>query len=328
MKKIEKNSPNLLLPLTLLLGSSLVSVNSFADSLDLAYGELEQHVELQNQTLLLKPSGLSLYFSHDLNPDWNISVFYQSMSDDKNADNQLDVELDLNTYGGNVNYYRDKWYFSAGLSVADDEQNIRSGTIRSAGSDEDTSAVSVSTSLGYGDSQGNWLYDLSLGLQYSDWEIDTRNTLPANNPPPGENPPPGGNVQVMESTTSDNSLSVNTSVSLGHYWSLADNRGVLAGAMLSWSYIVSGDAVSDSQASGGSRLGGEGGRNPGGRSRGSRTGGATSLFATSGDDNYGQLLMYVSYDINSSWSLSLDTAREIASDYSEQSWSLNLGYVF
>ncbi|WP_281556796.1 hypothetical protein [Thalassomonas sp. RHCl1] len=317
MKKIEKNSHKRLLSLTLLLGASLTSVNSFADSLDLAYGELEQHVELQNETLLLKPSGLSLFFSHDLNPDWNISAFYQSMSDDKSTGALLDVgvDVDLNTYGGNVNYYQDNWFFSAGISMSDDEQQITAGGTRPGRRDEDTSALSLSTSVGYGDSQGNWLYDISLGLQYSDWEVDTDFDAP-----PGENQPQG-------STTSDNSLGVNTSVSLGHYWSLADNRGVLAGAMLSWSYILSGDTVSDSQNTGGARLGGEGPRSPGGRTGGSR-GGTSSLSATSGDDNYGQFLMYISYDLNSSWSLSFDTATEIASDYSEQSWSLNLGYTF
>ncbi|WDE00712.1 hypothetical protein [Thalassomonas actiniarum] len=317
MKKIEKNSHQRLLPLMALLGASLTSVNSFADSLDLAYGELEQHVELQNETLLLKPSGLSLFFSRDLNPDWNISAFYQSMSDDKSTGALLDVDVDvdLNTYGGNINYYQDNWFFSAGISISDDEQQISAGGTRPGSRDEDTSALSFSTSVGYGDSKGNWLYDISLGLQYSDWEVDTDFDTP-----PGDNQPPG-------STSSDNSLGVNTSVSLGHYWSLADNRGVLAGAMLSWSYILSGDTVSDSQNTGGARLGGEGPRSPGGRTGGSRTG-ATSLSATSGDDNYGQFLMYLSYDINSSWSLSFDTATEIASDYSEQSWSLNLGYSF
>ncbi|WDE13461.1 hypothetical protein [Thalassomonas haliotis] len=316
MKNIEKNGHKRLLPLTLVLGASLVSVNSFADSLDLAYGELEQHVELQNETLLLKPSGLSLFFSHDLNPDWNISAFYQSMGDDNNTGDQpdVDVDLDLNTYGGNINYYQDNWSFSAGLSVSDDEQKITSGTLRPGSRDEETSAVSLSTSVGYGDSQGNWLYDVSLGLQYSDWEVDTYMDVP-----------PGGN-QPQDSSRSDNSLGVNTSISLGHYWSLADNRGVLAGAMLSWSYILSGDTLSDGQNTGGAGNN-SGPGSPGARTRGSRRG-ATSLSATSGDDNYGQFLMYLSYDINSRWSLSLDTATEIASDYAEQSWSLNLGYAF
>jgi len=323
VKKIEQHKPQLL-PLTLLFGTALVSMNSFADSLDLAYGELEQHVELQNETLLLKPSGLSLFLSHDLSPDWTISAFYQSMSDDKNAGNQQEVELDLNTFGGNLNYYRDNWFFSGGISVSDDEQDIDIRALRPVNRSEDTRAVSFSASLGYGDSRGNWLYDLSLGLQYSDWEIDSSTDMP-----PADNPPPGENQQVlMESTSSDNSLSVNTSVSLGHYWSLADNSGLMAGGMLSWSYILSGDAVSDNQNTGGARLGGEGPRNPGGRRSGRGSGTVSSLGATSGDDNYGQVLLYLSYDINSSWSLSLDMAREIASDYSEQSWSLNLGYLF
>lgn len=301
--------------------ASLAAPHCFADSLDLAYGQIEQHLALQDETLLLKPAGLSVFYGHDINERWNIAGFYQTMRDDDTLENQREIELDLVSYGGTVNYYQQNWFFSAGVTLSDDEQNITFSPQNPGSREEDTEAVTLSTSLGYGGQSGNWLYDVSLGLQYSDWDIDTR----VDNPPPpqeGQNPPPAGDSKV-----SDNSVSVNTSASLGHYWSLADNRGLMAGVMLSWSYIVSGDSISDNQGvpSGANN---NGPRNPGGRNSGGRNGGASGLGATSGDDNYGQVLFYLAYDINNHWSLSLDGATELASDYSEQSWSINLGYAF
>lgn len=294
---------------TFVFASSLaLSLSSHAHNFDLGYGQLEQQVTLQNETLTLNPAGLSAFLSLDLSPDWSFSVNYQSMNDDKN-ENQLNVDVELVSYGGSINYYRDNWFFSAGLSAVDDEQDVSVDGPGPGDSEEYTQSTTLSTTLGYGWNKGNWLYDFSVGAQYSDWDIDTVMEIRQ----PGQRP------ETQSSSTSDNSVSINTSVSLGHYWAMSDNRGLLAGAMLSWSYILSGDSLVEQQNSTGGRGGGRNGGGPGA---------GPGVGTSSGDDNYGQFLLYLSYDLNDVWSLSLDGATEIASDYSGQSWSVNLGYAF
>ena len=49
---------------------------------------------------------------------------------------------------------------------------------------------------------------------------------------------------------------------------------------------------------------------------------------TSGDDSYGQIMAYLSYDITHNWSVDADTAVEIASTHNNLSWAIGVNYAF
>jgi len=49
---------------------------------------------------------------------------------------------------------------------------------------------------------------------------------------------------------------------------------------------------------------------------------------TSGDDNYGQITSYLSYDINQNWSVDVDTSIEVATTNNNLSWAMGINYTF
>jgi hypothetical protein len=76
-----------------------------------------------------------------------------------------------------------------------------------------------------------------------------------------------------------------------------------------------------------------GGNNPGpasgvpGAGNFNRAGGG-NISSASGDDSYGQVSFYVSYDLNESWSVDVDTGIDIGTDENEIIWSLSFGYFW
>ena len=159
------------------------------------------------------------------------------------------------------------------------------------------------------------MYDLSLTVQFTDWTIE--NSQAANQPPPRPGTPPATNL--IKSSENTSHLSAN--IALARYWQLSNEQAILAGVMLAWSHQLAGNDDLTSANNPPPR------RNNSPRTT-NRGAALTPSRATAGDDNYGQFLAYISYELNSSWSIDIESAIELATDDNNQSWGLGLSYSF
>ncbi len=313
-----------------LLGCWLVLSTSYsaADSLNLSYGQLNQPYTYLDEDVSFRPVGPSLVMSFELNDNWSINADYQQWDDSLLTDSSS-FETELKGFGAGVNYYLDNWSFGLSYSDSSDEtsaQSIKRPNIRNIF--EHTDAQSWSLSAGYGWLSGELFYNVSMSAQWSDYRRETRLTQPKA-PPPGQNPPPQPSGQVDKTREFENGdiTSLSSSASVARYWPLADERGVMLGAMFSWHHIFSGESVFVSHSTRGNPP-----RNPppraGGSNRNNRQNSGSNLYSAAGDDSYGQLSLYLSFDLNAQWTLDLDTAVDIASDDNGVVWSFGVGYMW
>ncbi|NQZ12998.1 MAG: hypothetical protein HRT35_38120 [Algicola sp.] len=157
-----------------------------------------------------------------------------------------------------------------------------------------------------------------------------------NPPPPPPNDPPAPQSDLLTEINSGDSSSISTSFSVARFWSLTENTGVLVGAILSWNHMLSGDSVLVS--SNGRNIppnrAGQGGNNApavagaAGGNNFNRAGNNNGLSSVSGDDSYGQVSFYVSYDLTESVSVDFDYGVDIGTDENDAVWSVSLGYFF
>jgi len=293
----------------------LLANSCYANNISLNYSQLEQRVNLQDEIIVLKPSGTGANISFDLTSDINLKFAYQTWGDEQLADNLSNVDVDLSTIGSSLSYLCNNWFVSASISVSEDDITYLRGRSTTPYRTEETQTTSLGLNVGYNGLIDNWMYDFSVGVQYTDWAIDNMQ-IDNQEPRLDDNRPQVSNI----TTTDDNTTNIGANIALARYWQLTGDHGVLTGAMFSWNYQISGD---DELSSGNPP--------PPPRSNAStgpnRVGGNTSTRATSGDDNYGQIIFYISYDLSASWSVDVDSAIEIASD-DDQSWSVGLNYAF
>ena len=147
----------------------------------------------------------------------------------------------------------------------------------------------------------------------------------------GNPPPPQVVAETGEELNNGDASSISASFSLARFWQLDDSRGVLTGAMLSWNHTFSGESALVSQTGRifngpNNRRGGQS-ISTGGNSNFDRAAG-TGVGSFTGDDSYGQLGFYLSYDITESVSIDFDTGFDLGTDNNEQVWSVSIGYYF
>jgi hypothetical protein len=298
---------------------SLITGSVYANNVSLNYSQLEQQISLQDENILLKPAGAGVNVSFDLTSDLSLKFDYQAWQDDQQASDLSTVDIDLSTIGGSLSYLKGNWFISASISASEDNITYLKERRNTPYRAEKTQTTSLGINAGYNGLIDNWMYDFSVGMQYTDWTIDSEQVDNQAPPPrPNDPNPPLTNT----SKTDENTTSISANAAIARYWQLTGDNGVLAGAMISWNHQISGD---NDLASG---------NTPpppprtNTRTRVSRLAGNSPTRATSGDDSYGQVLLYVSYDLNSAWSIDFDTAIEVASDNNSQSWAAGLSYSF
>jgi hypothetical protein len=305
---------------------------SHAGSLQASYGQLEQEVTIQETSIITKPEGGVLSLSFDLNDKWNLSVDYQEWQDDQTVTptnnstatpaTQLpfpaQVNLDLQTWGTGISYYHEAWSFSSQFSVSNDDTAIYKGARSKDFREEHLKSTSLSGSVAYSWSVVNWLYNASLAAQYSDWDLQAQQVTPAKKK---ENRPLEQSTSLDEFSSGDSST-INASLSMARYWSLNQNQGMLVGALVAWNYLLSGESSMVTRN----------GKNlpppPANNVNAPRFNNRIPSLSSAGDDNSGQLSLYFSYDISEQWSVDIDIARGIGSDFNGQSWSLGGSYSF
>ncbi len=314
------------------------SCASSANSLNLSYGQLKQHTSYIDEEVTLEPIGPSLSLSLDLNEQWSVDLGYNKWSDELTFEGLFTADSDLKTWGGSVNYYLNKWSFS--FSYNDYQDDLLLASVRRPDEryrSDKTTSTSYGASTGYGWVSGNLFYNVSFGAQMADW-VSTSITL--NTPlPEAPPPPPAGEPQAPQNTllteiNSGDPSSISTSFSVARFWSVTEDTGVLMGGILSWNHMLSGDPVLVS--SHGRNIApnrpNQGGNNApavgGGVNNFNRAGNTTGLGSASGDDSYGQVSFYVSYDLTESVSVDFDYGVDIGTDENDSVWSVSLGYFF
>jgi len=293
----------------------IIPFSSLANNITVNHSQLEQYISLPDEEVLLKPAGQGVFFSFDFNDNWHIKFDYQKWQDNEQAISPVSLDLKLISFGGSLSYVQENWYASTSIGMSEDDVSYREDQRRADFRQDNTQVTSISGLFGYNWLQGNWMFDVSAGAQYSDWSIENKEINSKRAQQEGK---PPEEITITE----ENTLTINAGVSAARYWELGQQQGVLAGAMLLWRYQLSNDenltdenVVSTSQQT---RA----------QPSTSRNGGSNTLRATSGDDNYGQITAYLSYYINDAWSVDLDTSVEIASANNNQSWAVGLSYSF
>jgi len=309
--------------------SALLNTQLSANELSINYSQLEQPVSFQNNNLLLKPSGAGIAFAMELNQNWNLAFDYQAWQDQSQLGNSTNVAADLSTWGTSLSYFQDDWFVSSNLAWSEDDLSMQGNRRAENYRTESTSVNSFSLTTGYNWQQENWLYDVNVTVQYNQWDIYTeqQKNKPGNsenlldNPLDNESAGQQANELITENIA-NNSTSINLGTSISHYWSLADNKGVLTGLMLSWSHTIAGDEVFENEQQ---RV--RSSTRPTSRSN-QQSNNALSSPISSGDDSYGQVSFYLSYDLTEKWSLDFDLSKTIASTENSQSWSVGSAYYF
>ncbi len=293
----------------------LTSFSSLANNIAVNHSQLEQYISLPNEEVLLKPAGEGVFLSFDLNDHWSISADYQTWQDKEQATSPVSLNLTLTSFSGGLSYVQNNWYASTSISFSEDKLSYRANQHRTDFRQDNTQVTSFSGLLGYNWLQGNWIFDMSVGAQYADWSIENKIF---NDPRAQEE----GKAPEEVSITTQDSSNINAGISAVRYWELAQEQGILAGASFSWNYQYSGDARQTvNNPSAPPRLANS-------QPTTSRNIGSNTSRPTSGDDSYGQLTAFLSYDINSHWSVGIDTSVEVYTDNNNQSWTLGINYYF
>ena len=320
------NNPQVLLPYCLAMLLLCWAKPSLANSVGISYGQQDYQVSLPtNSNVSLKPVGSAVSLTLDLGTDWLVDFDYQQWADEQSVNNQFDLTLDIKTFGSGLTYFLNDWSFSTSYSRSEIDTDY-SGKRRVANSlTENITASSIGGSVAYGQAIDNWFYSALFSGLYSSWDFDKLEVI-NNLSGSGSNSDSGSgsdNVSILirEEKSAGNSTSLSASISLAHFWPITAHRGILLGGLFSWHYLLAGDAVLISRN----------GRNFSSVSRNiydQRAQSNAALNTISGDDSYGQVSFYVSYDLTSSLSIEFDSSVNVASDYNVRTWSIGLGYLF
>ncbi len=307
---------NFLKKTPLMLFFYIISVPSFADSLTLGYEQITQRLSVLNKEVQIKPAGGSLSGSFSLTEQWQLSVDYQRYQDAQTRLSNFNTSIDLMTLGAGLNYYLDDWSFSLYYNRSTDDISFISNQRNNIRQTEQNSNSSLSASADYAWSVQNWFYDLSFTSQYNGFTSDTIQSRGAEQ---------GMIKDVLRTRNTGDYMLLSGGFSISHLWTLTENRAMVVGGLFTWSYQVSGN----------SQLLSRNGRTRNAASfRGhtrtitNRTGSGSVNNALIGDDNYGQVVAYVSYDLSPAWSLEFDSAVNVATASNDQSNSINLTYLF
>ncbi len=293
----------------------IISASTLANNIAINHSQLEQYITLSDEDVLLKPAGEGIFLSHDINEQWQVKLDYQTWQDEESAINPVSIDLNLTSFGGNLSYVHDTWYVSTSIGFSEDNVAYRADQSRTDNRQENTQVTALSAVIGNSWLKGNWMFDLSIGAQFADWSIENKmiNSKRAQQ----EGKPP-----EEISTTNSDSANITAGISAARYWELAQEQGILMGVMFSWNYQFSGDEDLETDTISSVR------HSANQQSRGSRNISTNPSRITSGDDNYGQIMTYLSYDITNNWSVDVDTAVEIASTNNSLSWAVGLNYTF
>jgi len=304
-------------PSLLFLSLCFVSSTVSANSINVSSDHLTQYRNIVDIGLKINPVGESVTLSFELPQKWQLSLDYQQYSDNSTYNRVVNNHVDFSSFGAGVSHSFDELTVAAYYSYSKDEFSSQWGRNRQSEQLDNTKSSSFNASIDYAWDSGNWFFDASLSGQYNrnnNINILSRQVfneeLQAN---------------IVETLNQDNDTTntlVNSSFMVAHLWPLNQQQNIMLGALFSWSYQLSGDEQNTTTST---RAITNTNRT---RTRIRHTNISGINNGLNGDDNYGQWVLYGTYDISASWMFELDFSQNIATDNNEHAYSIALSYNF
>lgn len=210
-------------------------------------------------------------------------------------------------------YSMDRWQIHASYSDIKDEIEMSHGRNNEFLSLSDIDSSTLSLSASYAETRGAWANFFSFGLQWN--ESDLVSMLDQSN-------------EMINQQ--DDSLYAMAKIGTDYYLPGGDKTAWYFGGSLAWYQELSADQdITETQMGGmpgmgtppPSRAGGNGANN------GNAGNGGNNINRTFGGD-FGLLGLFVTYEINTRWSLDLKTSIGFAGDQNANSHALTLSYQF
>ena len=296
----------------LVVASSLLMAHpiAHANSVYVGYSQSEQTSVIGEREFSLDPSGMSVLASFDLSDNWVLSLDVGNQDDSGRVDQLLHANSESDSWGASLNYYWDNWVFTYGYSNWEDElvvvadrprDNVPPVEVYRQTNDSPSHALRA----GYYWMGDDWQLGLTGGLHISSWEQYTKGDNPTDNFPPQD--------ALDEGDTTFISVGLNGA----KFFNFVGDQDMVLGGSVSWNELTNDDSTAVVRN----------GRNV---NQITNRNAVNRLNATvvSGSDSYGQLNVYLSWEITENWVADVDTGIDFGSDDNSHFWSLNVGYVF
>jgi hypothetical protein len=164
---------------------------------------------------------------------------------------------------------------------------------------QETQSPSSSVSLAHSWDGSDWQVGLTMSIHYSNWRQYhlLQNRL---------------NEVRQTGFDEGDSTFIGTSVSAAKVLPISPHTQLVVGGSIAWNYLTNDESLAVSRN----------GRNI------SQISQRTSSATVTGSETYGQLNVYLSYNICESWLIDVDSTFDVGGEENTQAWSVNLGYIF
>lgn len=288
-----------------LITGSLICLNLpvHATAVYVGYSQAEQTSVIGNQSLALTPSGQSLLVSFDLSEALSFSTQVSRLTDSVQVTNKASGDVDIDSLSATVHYLKDNWSYSLGVNDWQDDLLIK-GTGRNARvQKQSTQSKSVFASVGYDWQHDEWDWGLSAGVHMSRWQQDNSDKHKDGN--------------VRSSVEDGDSTFFNLAISGSYFHPISQSAGVMLGSSVSWNELI--ESESKTVARNGRNIGQI--TKPGAGSRLSNQG----VFGT---ESYAQVNAYAVLLFADDWSIDINVATDLATEYNSTAISASIGYSF
>jgi hypothetical protein len=278
--------------------------NAQAGSVYLGYSQTEQLSVTKSRSLNFEPNGNVAFISFDLNDNLSLNFDYADLADGVSITNNVSDKLDIKSWGVGASYYWAAWSFSANYSFWQDDLITTLPNVEQTLFTQRSESPSSAISLAYNWNLTAWQLGLMAGIHYGDWqqyqELINREKQ-----------------AKQSSLNGGNSSFVSVQVLMARIITVGGREDLMLGGSLGWNQITSSGSAAIVRN----------GRNVGQIKKGSAAN-RLSASGVTGNESYGQLNLYASYNLNDDWLVDLDLNFDLGSEDNTQAWSVNIGYLF
>lgn len=288
--------------LLIALNLGMLSTSVFAHQVYVSYDQNQQTHNVLDTTTTVDATGSTLTTSFDLTEQWQWSFNVGRASGSEPFNERLSTDLDTKHLSSTMSFYQDAWSYTLNVARYRDEVAVLRPDAREIYTSS-ASSPSISVAAQYQFPIANWYFGLDVGLSYGEYEIDSVATRDRN----------------VTTRTQEDSTSVTASIGLtASYWiELTQTQSLYIGSSVYWDQVLDSDhSQTQIRATRTPRTG-----QPATVRRQQFEGGYR-------DENSGQLSVFATYGFASDWSLSASYAHPLNSDYSDDGFSVMLGYQF
>lgn len=291
----------------LLFASTLVTTITHASSLHVGVGRGKQTLYVDDQSKSLTPTGYSILGSFDVTDQLSFSLDYTSQKDTQQSQSIANIKYDWISLGLGATYQLDNnfWFYQAN-QFEDKQINSNLAPILQQLKTENT-VTTQTFGYGYQFYFDNVQLTLSSAFHYSNWDKDSlyrpiEREL--------ERPPQRVNEEGR-------SQFLTLGLSVTRLFSFVNDKTMTIGASFNWNALL--DDKSRTSLSVSQRR--DNRRNTPILDR-------LNSLSASGSESYGQIGVYLSYDLTPNWSIDVDGYLDVATDDNQPSYYLSASYYF